>query len=183
MIEHGNSKTKIAEQLGKIQVKISNTRYRPVFQSAACDDTCSGALLDEIEQMFDWLNHIDINELLKAPWYNLLRLNDSLRRTKNVMEEYKYQILEAEGILRESLFSINMESRISAISFQLHNKFTQTIPKIRERLDDYRDDNRRQRVDIEDEYKRTQGIDIFTRFIYISLLLICEFKCMPSLVV
>lgn len=124
---------------------------------SACDDTCSGALLDDIEQMFDWLLRIDIKDLLKAPWLNLLRLNDTLRRTRHAMDEYQTLIYEAEGILRESLFSINMESRISAISYQLHNIFTLTIPKIRELLDNYRDNNKRQRVDIEDEYKVIQG--------------------------
>lgn len=100
---------------------------------------------------------IDIKDLLKAPWYNLVRLNDTLRRTRTNMDEYKTTIYEAEGILRESLFSINMESRISAISYQLHNIFTMSIPNVRQALEDYRDNNKRQRIDIEDEYKIIQG--------------------------
>ena len=123
---------------------------------SACDDTCTGALLNDIEQMFDWLNHIDINELLKAPWYNLLRLNDSLRRTKNAMDDYRYQIEAAEGILRESLFSINLESRIQSINYQLQTIFNQKIPRVRVDLHEIEAHNKKQRIEIEDEYKLIQ---------------------------
>ncbi|XP_028966336.1 laminin subunit alpha-1 [Galendromus occidentalis] len=128
------------------------------FGCKSCDDTCTGALLNDIEQMFDWLNHIDINELLKAPWYNLLRLSDSLRRTKNAMDDYRGQIEEAEGILRESLFSINLESRIQSINYQLQTIFNQKIPRVRSDLHEIEVHHKKQRVEIEDEYKLVQHL-------------------------
>lgn len=107
--------------------------------------------------MFDWLMHIDIKELLKAPWYNLLRLNDTLRRTRTEMNKYRSVIDDANEILRVSTYSTNMESRLSTIDFTLLTIFEKTIPGLRRKLDGHRDINQLQRVEIEDIYKIIQS--------------------------